>query len=245
MDPRERMDDPLVAARTMLRGWQSNLWTALPAIIQSYDAAKVTVSAQPAIQAQVRDPKGKWSNVNLPVCLDCPVFWPGGGGYFASFPLAAGDEGALLFSSRCIDSWWQSGGVQTQAEFRLHNLSDGMFIPGLFSQKRLPSPAPSADTAQLRNGDATLLVELNGTTGIVKLKAPTKITLDAPITEMTGVFNALNQGGGPSTGVITGNITATGTITGQTDVVAGTISGKTHHHGGVQTGGGNTGAPAN
>lgn len=243
MDPKERMNDPLVAARTMLRGWQSNIWTALPAIVQSYDPAKVTVSAQPSIQAQIRDPKGNWTNVNLPVCLDCPVFWPGGGGYFASFPLAAGDEGALLFSSRCIDSWWQNGGVQTQAEFRLHNLSDGMFIPGLFSQKRVPSPAPSGNTAQLRNKDATLLVELNEATGIVKLKAPTKITLDAPVTEMTGTFNALNQSGGSTTGVITGNLHATGTLTGDTDVVAGNISGKSHKHGGVQPGNSQTTVP--
>lgn len=44
----------------------------------------------------------------------------------------------------------------------------------------------------------------------------------------------------PASGTVnvTGNLMATG------DVVAGTISLKTHRHGGVQTGSGNTGAPA-
>jgi phage baseplate assembly protein V len=46
-----------------------------------------------------------------------------------------------------------------------------------------------------------------------------------------------------NTAAITGDLTATGTVTGQTDVVAGTISGKTHDHSGVQTGSGVSGPP--
>lgn len=42
---------------------------------------------------------------------------------------------------------------------------------------------------------------------------------------------------------VTGNLTVSGTITGQTDVIAGTISGKTHKHTGVQTGSGTSGTP--
>jgi len=43
--------------------------------------------------------------------------------------------------------------------------------------------------------------------------------------------------------VVNGNLTATGTITGQTDVIAATVSGKTHVHSGVSTGSGDTGEP--
>lgn len=163
MDPRERMEDPLVAARAMLRGWQADIWTALPAKVQSYDAAKMTVEVQPTIQAQVRSPEGKqpWSNVTLPVCVDCPVQFPSGGGFVLTFPIAVGDEGIVIFSSRCIDAWWQNGGVQPQAELRLHDLSDGMFIPGLFSQPRVVTPSPSTSAAQLRSADGQTVVEVD------------------------------------------------------------------------------------
>ena len=159
MDPRERMNDPLVAMRAMLRGWQSNIWTSLPGIIQSFDATKMTAVVQPAIQAQVRTTEGAWNNVTLPVCLDVPVFFPWGGGFGVTLPLAGGDTGGLLFSSRCIDSWWQNGGVQPQAEFRLHNLSDGMFIPGLFSQNSLPANV-STSSLQVRSLDGQTYLEV-------------------------------------------------------------------------------------
>lgn len=42
---------------------------------------------------------------------------------------------------------------------------------------------------------------------------------------------------------VTGNLTVSGTITGQTDVIAGTISGKSHKHTGVTTGSGTSGTP--
>lgn len=192
MDPRERMDDPLVAARAMLRGWQSDIWTALPAVVQSYDATKMTVVAQPSVQAQVRSPEGVWSNATLPVCVDCPVAFQSGGNFMFSFPLAQGDEGVLIFSSRCIDAWWQNGGTQPQAEFRLHDLSDGMFVPGLFSQPRVPNPEPSTTAAQLRSMDGQTVLEASvaqlsmtadgGTSGLKVVPGVVQVTGNLSIT---------------------------------------------------------------
>ncbi|MEX4374460.1 hypothetical protein MY539_09275 [Haemophilus influenzae] len=50
-----------------------------------------------------------------------------------TFPLKAGDEGIAIFSERCIDGWWQNGSASTPLDFRLHDLSDAMFIPGICS----------------------------------------------------------------------------------------------------------------
>lgn len=124
--------------------------------------------------AQVRDITGVWTNVALPVLVDCPVIFPGGGGFEFTFPIAAGDEGIVIFASRCIDAWWQNGGVQPQAELRMHDLSDGMFLPGMFSQARLPSPAPSTTVPQLRNSDATVKIEFIG--GGFKLTGNLQVT---------------------------------------------------------------------
>ena len=159
MDRRERMDSLLVALRGALQNFESTLWTALPASVVSYNAAKLTVSAQPTIQAQVRTPAGQWINTTLPVCVDCPVSFPGGGGFTLTFPIAVGDEGILVFASRCIDAWWQNSGVQPQAELRMHDLSDGMFIPGLFSVPKVPANV-STTACQLRSIDGQTLVEV-------------------------------------------------------------------------------------
>ena len=161
----------LVAVQAALDGFQSKVWTALPAVVQSYNAAKLTVECQPTIQAQVRQPSGTWVDTTLPLCVDCPVMFPGGGGFTLTFPITAGDEGLLVFASRCIDGWWQNGGIQKQAELRMHDLSDGFFIPtGGMSNPNVP-PNANLNTAQLRNKEGTLVVELDDQTGQVNILA--------------------------------------------------------------------------
>jgi hypothetical protein len=243
MDRRERMNDPLVALQAALKGWQADVWTALPGIIQSFDSAKMTCVVQPSIQAQVRDKAGKWTNTTLPVLVDCPVIFPAGGGYALTLPLTKDDECLVVFSSRCIDAVYQQGGVQPQAEFRMHDLSDGFAIPGWFSQPRVIENI-STTKAELRTADGELAVSIDKTTGIVTVKAPTKITLDAPIVEMTGVFSALNQHAVGVTGTIQGSIHVQQNVTADGQVSANGIGLTTHHHTDVQPGGGNTGGPA-
>jgi hypothetical protein len=162
MDRRERMKSDLVALNAAIRGERADIWTALPGILQSFDAAKMTCVVRPAIQAQLRQSDGTWIDANLPLLLDCPVIFPAGGGFALTFPLAAGDEGLVIFASRCIDSWWQSGGIQKQAELRMHDLSDGFFLPGCFSQ---PRKLANVNTAfpELRNADGSIKFEVTAT----------------------------------------------------------------------------------
>jgi hypothetical protein len=216
MDRRERLQHGHFASlRAQLTGWQAGIWTALPAIVESFDATAVTVVAQPTIQAQVRDQSGSWNNVTLPLCGDCPVVFPGGGGYGLTFPLEQGDEGLLVFASRCIDAWWAYGEVQPQQVFRMHDLSDGFFLPGVFSQPRKPVAIPSTGV-QLRSNDGEAYFEIAGQ--IANMVFPGDVNLR-------------------------GNLVVTGTITSSGDVTAAGISVATHTHGGVTTGGGETGEP--
>ena len=159
MDRDERMNRPLVAYRRAFRGFISDVWTALPGIVQSYDAAKRTVTVQPAIQAQVQNNvTGEWSSVNLPVLPDVPVLFAGGGGFLITVPISAGDEGLVVFASRCIDAWWQQGGVQPQAENRMHDLSDGFFLPSPMSQPQ-EIPDVSSTSVQIRSKDGAKFME--------------------------------------------------------------------------------------
>lgn len=220
MDRRERMNDPLVAIRAALDGLEANIWTALPAVVvdDGFSASKVTVSAQPTVMAQIRAPTAQnWTDVALPKCVDCPVIFPGGGATVLTFPIAVGDEGLLVFASRCIDSWWQNGagssGAQPQAELRMHDLSDGFFIPLCFSNPKVP-PRISTTTAQLRSMDGSTYVELDPSGQIVNIVAPGGVKITAPNTEITGTLKIDMLETGEDGLNVVGNISATGEVTG-------------------------------
>src|ERR1700735_994974 len=102
MDPRERTGSTQLAIGAALDGRQAQIWTCLPGIIQSFNAAKMTCEVQPTIQGQFRNQQGVYQNVTMPLCVDCPVVFPGGGGFIATFPVASGDEVLIVFASRCI-----------------------------------------------------------------------------------------------------------------------------------------------
>lgn len=235
MDQRERSESLEDVFRVAIKGALAGVWTALPGTIESFDASLQTASVQPTIQAQVRGPTGETKLVNMPLLLDCPVNFPGGGDTVATFPVRKGDECLVIFASRCIDSWWQSGGVQPPATLRMHNLSDGMVLVG-FRSKPHKITGFSTTAAQLRSLDGATLVEMNPTAQTLVLTAPGGATINADTT-INGTLHV--------TGAITcdDDITSSKTVTGQTDVVGGGKHLKTHTHSGVQSGGSNTGAP--
>lgn len=168
MDRRERftsLNDMLLAA---MQGWQSDIWTALPGIVNSFDPAKQTCEVQPAIQVQITNPdNGNRSWVTLPLLVDCPVFFPSGGGCTLTFPLVAGDECLVIFSSRCIDAWWQSGGIQNQPMLRMHDLSDGFVFAGIRSQPR--KFTVSSTETQLRTDDGVATIGVNASTYAINI----------------------------------------------------------------------------
>lgn len=110
-----------------------DLHTALPAIVISYDPQTRTVKAQPAIQRLFRAGDG-YEAVNLPPCVDVPVYFPSGGGFEITFPVKEGDECLLIFAERCIDGWYETGQPSPPADNRKHDLSDGFALVGISSK---------------------------------------------------------------------------------------------------------------
>ncbi|WP_221775428.1 Gp138 family membrane-puncturing spike protein [Pseudomonas sp. MSSRFD41] len=232
MNVKERLDDPLAMLSVAQRSAQSKLWTSIPGIIQSFNAAAMTCVVQPAIQSFVTDDNGAMVLTNLPLLTDCPVQFPAGGGCTLTFPVVAGDECLVVFASRCIDSWWQSGGIQAQAELRMHDLSDGFALLGFRSQPRVIGGI-SLQAVQLRSDDGQAFVEINPTThavnattsGPASVSAQGGITLTAPLVTINGDVK------------VNGKVDTTG------DVKAGTISLQLHKHTGVTPGSGTSGGP--
>jgi hypothetical protein len=233
MDRRERSGSGVTSLLAAFDGLQSQIWTALPGIIQSFDPVKQTARILPALKISVQQPDGSFVWVTMPELLDCPVQFAAGGGVSLTFPLKLGDECLVVFANRCIDNWWARGSpghntAQEQAEFRMHDLSDGFCIPGVSSVPRV-IPTISPNTAQFRTDDGLTYVEVDPL-GTVTVKASTQINLVAPVVSIVA----------PSIHM-TGTVTLTGSLTASGDVVGSGTSLHTHIH--PQSGGGNTGAP--
>lgn len=220
MDRRQLYNDPEEGFRTAFDGRQVDLWTAMPCIVQSIDFDDMTLSAQPTIQATIEDEKGFLTSVNLPMLIKVPIVYPSAGGFTITFPIAAGDEVLVIFASRCIDSWWQSGAIGVPMEARMHDLSDGFAIPGPKSQPKVISNI-SSTAVQIRNDAGSSYVEISSD-GKIKLVSSSEI-------DITGNLK------------VTGTISATGEVTGNSATVPITLT--THVHSGVTTGGGSTGGP--
>lgn len=220
MQQSERTNSFEESLRLALKGWSLSTWKSLPAIIQSFDPIKGTCTAQPAIQALVRQKDGTQKYVNMPLLVDVPVIFPNAGGYLITFPVKQGDEALVMFADRCIDNWWNSGGIQPQVtkqgvgELRFHDLSDGFAFIGPFSKPNVPVNI-STSTVQLRTKDGATYLEIDGS-GNCNIQANVNIT---------------------------GNLTVSGTTTGTGSGKFAGIHVEMHHHPGVQTGGGNTGEP--
>lgn len=175
MDRRERFESLEEALLVAFQGWQAGLWSALPVIIQSFDEVAMTVTAQPAIQARFIDQEGTIQWINLPLLVDVPVCFTGGGGLTLTFPIKPNDEALIVFSSRCIDSWWQSGGIQIQAELRMHDLSDGFAIVGIRSQPRV-IPNVSIVSSQLRTDTGETFIDIKE--NFITITAPTQVEIN-------------------------------------------------------------------
>lgn len=134
---------------------------AMPGIIRSWDKATQTATVQIAIREKVSN-GGNTTEMEIPLLVDVPVVMPRAGGYSLVFAPSAGDECLVVFADCCIDSWWQSGGVQSQAESRRHDLSDGFAILGCWSQTRKPQ-VPSSGV-RLQNDAGTAGVSIDGNT---------------------------------------------------------------------------------
>lgn len=171
MDYRERIHGgPDEVLRATVDARQSKIQTATPGIIQRFDPVTMTCVVAPAIKGRLADKDGKVSLIALPLLLDCPCQFPSGGGVTLTFPVAAGDECLVVFASRSIDSWHQSGGVQAPVEARMHDLSDGFVILGFRSVPRVLSDI-STTAAQLRSDDGATVVELDPTAQTIDRKS--------------------------------------------------------------------------
>lgn len=129
-----------------------------------------------------------------------------------------GDIGLCCFASRDISKVKSTKAQANPGSFREFSFSDGMYVGGLLNV--LPSQYIQF------NDDGIAVV------------SPMKVTIDTPLTVVTGIFEVQNENGESTGSSLNGGFIVTGG-----DVVADGISLKTHVHSGVMGGGSDTGPP--
>lgn len=149
------------------------------------------VEVDPQIQMVERDNKGVETPVSISVLSRIPVGLFKAGGFILTLPVAPGGEGIILFSDRSLSLWKETGKKAPPRETEFHGLSGAVFVPFPTSK---PGAIQGFDGTGLYAGmeDKSAYLRV-GTAGDVKIHADTKITLDSPLTEITGLLNVLGD----------------------------------------------------
>lgn len=209
--------------------------TSMPGRVVSFDPVMQTA----VVEAMVHQVLSDGGAAALPPLLDVPVAFPRAGGFVITFPVKPGDEGLVSLSDRCIDGWWQSGKAGPPLTYRMHDLSDAFFAPGICS---LPNVVPDFKM------DALVVRSLAGD-AYVKLGEDRRIEIDglelrvncpAVFKELVTYQNGIAGNGGGNGNRLQGGLQMEG---GEVTHDGKNIGGN-HRHGGVKQGGDNSGGPA-
>lgn len=147
--------------RLLILADRMELHTWLPAIVTKvYDDGFVDI--QPQLKRVYQDTSiGNNGEVTFPPAQHCMVCVPRGTDYYVRVPVAVGDTGVALFCERSLDVWSQSGGVVDPLDGRIHDVSDPVFIPGLFPESD-PVPGAGSTDMEFHNGGTTFTLEKSG-----------------------------------------------------------------------------------
>lgn len=217
----ERSPDLLTIIKDAVTAEMLGVWTSLPCEVVSYDPEAVTVELKPLIRVPARTPDGGIEMLEIPILQDVPVMFPCAGGFTITHPINVGDECLVNFSSRNIDLWWQSGGVQNPFDTRHHDLSDGFAFFRPQSQGKKISGI-STDNLEIRSDDNATKIQITpgGIINFIGQKAVFHCDVEMKKT-----------------------LTVTGLIKSLTDVMAKTVSLLSHITTGVASGSSKSGPP--
>lgn len=189
-DKSSQLANLTTAIRTGVDNRLKDLHTAMPGIIQSFDHETQLATVQPAVRRIFKsvDDESVETLVatDLPILINVPVLYPGGGGFHLTFPVKKDDECLLLFCERSYDRWYNFGGVQDPGARRFHALSDAVAFVGITSK---PNSITNYDdtNVQLKKDDGTVAITLLDS-GEIDITAPT-ITLNGNVTITGTVTN--------------------------------------------------------
>lgn len=157
-EDQSRNASTVTVLRAALERRLTELHTAIPARVESYDTSKQTADVQPLVQALAPQEGGGTVAENLPVLSSVPVAWPGAGGMRLILPLKKGDTGYVMFCEASIDNWQANGGIVDPGDSRRFHLADAWFVPGLKSDAQAAWKGDNGDDASFGKDGAHQVV---------------------------------------------------------------------------------------
>jgi hypothetical protein len=226
----ESSNNPVDALLGLIQSQLLDVNTCLPATIVSYENGIARVS--PTGKKRFADGDA----LDYPIIPNVRICWPSFSGGMAGIkgPVKKGDSCLLVFSQQAVDG---------SDDRRMFDLQDAYAI--------MCNIGTAGKSDSINNADMTMYfgpayIRLTEG-GELMINAPGGTTIKTPSTHNTGTLTTdglltykdgmTGTGGGAGTN-ITGTITQSGGTLSSNGIVL-----HTHTHGGVQTGGGNTGAP--
>ena len=116
------------AIKTVLEATLKDLHTCIPGAVTSYDYSKQEAEVQPLVKTIYNDD----TTEAIPVISNVPVMFPRSADSIIHFPIKSGDSGLILFSEAALEKWLSLGGEADPGDKRRFDLSDAIFIPGLY-----------------------------------------------------------------------------------------------------------------
>lgn len=210
--------------------------TCIPGEIVSFDAGNCTAVVKPI--GKIKRPDGQ--KIDYPQIAKVPVHFQQSSTQESCicFPVKPGDGCLLLFSEQALDAW-RSGGEEFPD--LKHDLTNAIAIMGVCRQpNELMQEAQNKDAIIIRQKDSRAMLSNDE----VLLKRN-----DDQFMQMKGGEITLKNGGTilkltGSGADLTGNLTVSGKITAQGDVVGAGISLQSHTHTNVASGDGTSGPPS-
>jgi hypothetical protein len=121
----------LLASR-IAKAEASRVRTCTVGQITEYDATRNAVKIRLCVKSIRTEDPANMTTVEMPVLEDIPVQQFGSGQLLFSVPPAVDSYGTLFFSDRDLEAWLMAGGIVDPANMRKWDLSDAIFIPGLY-----------------------------------------------------------------------------------------------------------------
>lgn len=219
----KELSDLRLAFEKIVSNISMNFECVLPAIVQNYDRQNNLVYVQGAISHT----KVTGEVVDR-VLLKLPCFNPCGGGVGINFPLTEGDTGWIVASDRDTTLFMKEL-KKSQANTSLfHKFEFGVFIPDKIKGFQIDSSDEGALVIQTLTGDTKISIK----SGVINILSSNKVDVNCTNANINATNVNLTADNTTLTTetVFNGNITVNGAITTTGDVLAGTVSLKSHVH---------------
>lgn len=152
---------------THIQRFESSLYTATPAIVETYDPETATISCYPAIYKADKD----GVLLQESILEGVPVMFPSTKYTAITFPLTKGDKVMLLFGQQDMDLWLESSDdIEKPQTLRRHNVNDAVAYPTTLKYNSGVVRAGTEDGLNIQFKDSNIYVDPDGGVDIAATK---------------------------------------------------------------------------